>query len=126
MSRPQRMDVSVGECARLHLEAVVPIPVAQTFHAVAYESQVAGLPLLQHVTVLMQHEPGIFEEVLRGITQIDAPPASGGNGAMMKPRIQGMLDDANVGYGLADHPLQRAAEGIRKNRAASRFHGFGV
>lgn len=126
MSHTQRMDVSVRECARLHLEAVVPIPVAQPFQVVAPDGQVAGLPLLQHVTVLMQHEPGIFEEVSCRVAQIDAPAASRGNGAMMKPRIQGMLDDANVGHGLADHPLQRAAEGARKSHAASKFHGLGV
>jgi hypothetical protein len=37
-----------------------------------------------------------------------------------------MLDDANVGYGLADHRLQRAAEGTRKSHAACGFHGLGV
>jgi hypothetical protein len=31
-----------------------------------------------------------------------------------------------VCHGLADHRLQRAAEGIRKSHVASRFHGLGV
>lgn len=126
MSRAQRMDVSVRERARLHLEAVVPVPVAQPLPAVAQDGQIAGLPLLQHVTVLVQHEPGILEEILCRVAQIDAPPAGRGNGAMMKARIQGMLDDENMRHGLADDRLQSAAESIRESHSASRFHGLGV
>lgn len=83
--RTQRVQIPVGEGARLDLEAVVPVAVPHPLHAIPRDSQIARLPLFQHVTVLMQHEPEIVEELLRGTAQIDAPTTGSGNGAAMQP-----------------------------------------
>jgi len=88
MSPVEGVQMPVGERSRLHLEAIVPIAAAQPLPAVSDDCQIAGLPLFEHVTVLVQHEPGIAEELLRGAAQIDAPPAGGGDGARMEPRVK--------------------------------------
>lgn len=116
----------VGVRARLDLEAVVPVALPKPFQAVARDGQLARLPLLQYVTVLVQHQPGIVEEVLRRPVQIDAPAAGRGNRAGMQPGIQGMLDDAHVVNGLTDHGLQRGTEGTRKSYVASNLHDSAV
>lgn len=53
MSRTESVYMQVGEGTRRDLEAVVPVTVVQGLQTVSDEGQVAGLPLLQHVTVLM-------------------------------------------------------------------------
>src|SRR5579863_836610 len=88
MRSTQRVQMFVGEGARLDLEAVVPVAVPQPLQKITGEGQITRLPLLQHVTVLMQHEPGIVEELLRPAAQVNAPPPGSGDGAVVQPRIK--------------------------------------
>ena len=122
MSRPQGVQMPVRERPGLDLEPIAPVAVPQALPAVAREGQSARLPLFEHVTVLVQHEPRVIEELLRGAAQVNAPPAGGGDGAQMQPRVEGALDDADLGHGLAEHALQRPAEGIRQGDRASDLH----
>ena len=116
----------VGKGARLDLEAVVVVAMPQPLQAVARNRQLARLPLLQHVTVFVQQQPGILEEVLRGAAQIDTPAAGCGDGAGMQPRIQRMLGDGDLLHGLTEHGLERRAEGTRKGYLASNLHDLAV
>lgn len=104
---PQLRRQAVGERARLDLEAVVPVPVPQPLEPVARERELAGLPLTQHVAVLVQHEPGIAEEFARRAAEVDAPPARGGEGAAVQPHVERALDDPDVTDGLSEDVLER-------------------
>lgn len=73
--------MAVGEGARRDLEAIVPVAIAQALEAVTQDGQVAGFPLPQDVAVLMQHQPGIVEEVLRRAAQVDPSAPGRGDGA---------------------------------------------
>lgn len=88
MSSTQRVQMFVGEGARLDFEAVVPVAVPQPLQKITGDGQITRLPLLQHVTVFMQHEPGIGEELLRPAAQVNAPPPGGCDGAVMQPGIK--------------------------------------
>jgi len=56
----------------LHLESIVPVPVPQTFEQVPGRRQVARFPLFDDVAILVQHQPGIVEEVGPAAAQVDA------------------------------------------------------
>lgn len=125
-SGPQGVQTSVGEGTRLDLETVVPVAMPQRLQAIAHDGQIARLPLSQHMTVLVQHQPGIVEELLRRAAQIDASAASSGDRAGMQAHVERMLDDMHVRDGLADNGLERHAQGTRKGYLASKLHELGV
>src|SRR5579862_8585923 len=108
------MEMSIGKRPRLDLEAIVPIAAPQALEAIAAERQVAGLPLPEHVAVLVQHEPGILEELPSRAAQINAPAPGGGDGARMQARVKRVLDDLHLRQRLAEDALERAAERLRK------------
>lgn len=56
--------MDVGEFARLDLEPVVPITPPHPLQEIARQGQGSRFPLPEHVAVLVQHQPGILEEVL--------------------------------------------------------------
>jgi len=92
----------VGEFACLDLEPVVPVAVPHTFHEVTQYRQVSRLPLSENVAILVQHQPGIGEEILRASAQVDAARTGRRNGADVQARIQGMLEDLHVIDGLTE------------------------
>ena len=63
-SRFQPLAVSDRELARFDLEAIVPIPSAQTLQEISPGRQPPRLPLFEHVAVLVKHERGVAEEIL--------------------------------------------------------------
>ncbi len=104
---PQLRRQAVGERTRLDLEAVVPVSVPQPLEQVARERELAGLPLAQHVAVLVQHEPGIVEELARRAAEVDAPPARGRERTAVQPHVERALDDQDVTDGLSQDVLER-------------------
>ena len=103
----------------LDLEAIVPVTLAQPLHAITRDRELARLPLPEHVSVFVQHEPGIFEKLPRGIPQIDPAAAGRGNGARMQPHIQRVLHHEHMADWLAQNGLERHTKGTREGNRAS-------
>jgi len=100
--RDDSRQMRVGELASLDLEPVVPVAVAQTFREVTQYGQLARLPLFENVAILVQHQPGIGEEIGPASAQVDAARTGRRNGADVQARIQGMLEDLHVIDGLTE------------------------
>jgi len=67
--------MGVREFARLHLETIVPVPMPQTLQKVPGCRQIARFPLFDDVAILVQHQPGVVEEVSPAAAQVDAARA---------------------------------------------------
>src|SRR5438876_10318594 len=115
-------DVAVRERARLDLEAVVPVSVSQPFARIASEGEGTRLPLTDDVAVLVQHEPGIGEELGGAAGEIDAATARGRDRAPVGSRIPGVLDDPHVADARAEHPLERFPQSLRHLSVVSGPH----
>ncbi len=77
------MGVCEGPC--LHLKPVVPIAAANTLRYVAADGKRAGFPLFDDMPILVEHEPGVVEELGTTTPQVDSASACGGNGPAVKP-----------------------------------------
>jgi hypothetical protein len=100
------MRVGVREGTGFDFEAVIPIATPKTLGHVAGNGEGAGLPLFNNVAILVEHQPGVVEEVGGAVAQIDPAAASGGNGAAMKADEQGVLEDPDVVYGTVEQHLE--------------------
>ena len=68
-----------------------------------------GLPLPHHVAVLVQHEPGVAEEVGGAAAQVDALRARGRDARAVQAREPGVLDHPHVRRSArAEQPLEGA------------------
>src|SRR5579862_1034450 len=121
--RAQARDIPVGELSRLDLEAVVPVSVPQALEQVATDGEAARLPLSDHVTVLVQHQPGVGEEVRGAAAQVDAPAARRCHGAAVQANEAGMLDDLHLPDLRAEQPLERMPYSLRRARLPRTAHG---
>src|SRR5207302_3082030 len=115
-------DVAVRERARLDLEAVVPVSVSQPFARIASQGEGTRLPLTDDVAVLVQHEPGVGEELGGAAGEIDAAAARGRDRAPVGSRIPGVLDDPHVADARAEHPLERFPHSLRHLSVVSGPH----
>src|SRR5580704_1167662 len=96
-----------GECPRLDLKAIVPIPSPRGLDQVARHSQGSRLPLFENVAILVQHERRVLEEVRRAPTKVDTTPARRGVVADVQAREQRIFDDPHVADALAEQKLER-------------------
>jgi hypothetical protein len=77
--------VPVCECTGLHFEAIVPITSANTLRQVTADGERAWLPLFDDVAILVEHQPGVLEELRTTSAQVDSATACGGNGPTVEP-----------------------------------------
>jgi len=76
--------MGIRKLARFDLEAVVPIAASGPLEQIASHCEGSRLPLFEHVTVLVQHERRVLEEVSGTATQINAPSTGGCDGSAMQ------------------------------------------
>jgi len=107
------MSVRVSELARLDFKAVVPVPASHTLRYITANRESAGLPLLDDVTVLVEHQPGIVEELGAASAQIDPASARRGYGVAVKAHEQRMLEDLHVMHRCLEQHLERSADRLR-------------
>ena len=86
----------VRERTGLHFETIVPVASANTLPYVAADRERAGLPLFDDMPILVEHQPGVVEELGTTSAQVVSPSACGGNGPAVKPHEQRMLEDLDV------------------------------
>ncbi len=96
-----------GELPRLDLETVVPVAASEALSEVAGHGHRARFPLLEDVAILMEHQRGVFEELVGTVTQVDASATSGGYRSQVQPSKQRVLDDLH----LVDVRAEQAREG---------------
>jgi hypothetical protein len=87
----QAVLVGVSERPGLHLESILPISPPHALQQVAGERQRTRPPLPEDVAVLVQHEPGVFEEIGPASTQIDPVGPRRGNRAEVQAREKGVF-----------------------------------
>ena len=92
----QPICVRVRERTGLHFEPVVPIASTNTLRNVATDCERAGLPLFDDMPILVEHQPGVVEELSTTSAQVDPASACGGNGPTVKPHEQRVLEDLDV------------------------------
>ena len=92
------MCVRVRERTGFHLKAIVPIASANTLRYVAADRERARFPLFDDMPILVEHQPGVVEELSTTSAQVDSASACRGNGPPVKPREQRMLEDLDVMY----------------------------
>jgi hypothetical protein len=81
----QPMRVRVRERTGLHFESIVPIPSTHTLGHVAADRERPWLPLFDDMPILVEHQPGVVEELSTTSAQVDSASPCGGNGPAMKP-----------------------------------------
>ena len=90
------MCVGVRERTGLYLESIVPVAPPHTLRYIAPDREYPWLPLFDDVAVLVQHEPGIVEELSAAAAQENSAPARRRDGSPMQPHEQRMLEDLHV------------------------------
>src|SRR5690242_20685230 len=108
------MGVCVRERTRLYFESIVPVTASHTLCQVAPEGQCSRLPLLDDVTVLVEHQPGIVEELGGAAAQVDATRARGGYGATVKAHEPRVFEDPHVRNRAFEQHFQRSADPFRQ------------
>jgi len=99
------VEVHIRKLARFDLEAVIPIATPQPLHKVSPHGQCPWLPLFKNMTVLVQHEPRILEEIGGAATQVNSTVARRSEGAAMEADEQRMLNNPHVTDLLAKQKL---------------------
>lgn len=113
----------VCELPSLQFEPVVPVPASQAFGKIAADGQGAGCPLADDMTIFVQHQPGVAEELARAIAQVDAPATCRGDRAAVQSDEHGMLEDLHVVHRAAEQRLEGAGDGLREPyRATDESH----
>jgi len=92
------MCLRVRERACLHFESIVPIALANTLRYVAADRERAWLPLFDDMPILVEHQPGVVEELRTTSAEVDSASACRGNGPAVKPHEERMFEDLDVMY----------------------------
>jgi hypothetical protein len=79
------MCVRVRERTGLYLESIVPVTSAYAFRYVAADRERARFPLFDDMPILVEHQPGVVEELSGTSAQVDSTSACRGNGPAVKP-----------------------------------------
>ena len=81
----QPICVRVRERAGLYLKSIVPVTSANTFRDVAADRECARLPLFDDMPILVEHQPGVVEELSATAAKVDPASARRGYGPAVKP-----------------------------------------
>jgi hypothetical protein len=92
------MCVRVRERTGLYLESIVPIAPANTLCEVAADCERAWLPLFDDMPILMEHQPGVVEELRAASAQVDSASPCRSNSSAVKTHEQRVLEDLDVMY----------------------------
>jgi hypothetical protein len=90
-----------GKCPRFALEAVLPVAMPNGFDQVAPYRQPTGLPLAQHVKVLVQNQIVISPEVAGRMSQENETFARRCTCTEVQSAVTGAFNDAYVRDRLA-------------------------
>jgi hypothetical protein len=96
----------VSERAGLHFKPVVPVALSHTLSQIAPDRERARLPLLDHVAVLVEHQPGILKEIVAASTKVDATASRRSDGSAVNPHEQGMFEDLHMVHGLFEQRFE--------------------
>ncbi len=118
------MRVRVCKRARLHFEAIIPVAATHTLDDVAANGQCARLPLPDDMPVLMEHQPGVFEELGGTSSKIDPSAPGRRNGSTVQPHEQRVLEYLDVTNGFIEQNLERGAD-FRWQRDCPSDYGHG-
>jgi len=88
--------MGVRERSRFDLESIVPVTPSHTLRHIAPDRECSWLPLFDDMAILMQHQPGIVEELSATSTEKNSTAARRGDSPPMQPHEQRMLEDPDV------------------------------
>lgn len=108
--RPQAERVRVRKLASFYFKPVIPVASSHALGDITAKGQSAGLPLPHDVPVLVQHQPGVLEELCRAVPEVYSPPPRGCDGATMQPHEQRVLEYLDVVNRRIEQSLERGAD----------------
>ena len=104
------MSMRIGERARLYFEPVIPVAPSHTLCEVAAERECAWLPLLDDVAVLVEHQPGILEELCTAAAKIDPAGPGRRDCSTVQADEEGVLEDLYVMHGPLEEHFERSTD----------------
>jgi len=113
------MCMCISERARFYFEPVVPVASSHTLRYIAADRERAPLPLLDDVAVLVEHQPGVLEELRAAAPKIDSTWARRCDRSTVKSHEQGMLEDPHVIDGPLEEHFERGTDPFRRGNCAS-------
>ena len=90
------MRMGVRERTRFDLESIVPVAPSHTLRHIASDRECSWLPLFDDMAILVQHQPGIVEELSTTSAEENSTSARRRDGAPMQPHEQRMLEDLHM------------------------------
>ena len=102
----QLLAMQQREIASLYFEPVVPVTAPHPFQNIAQDRHTTGLPLTNHVEVLMQYQVGVSAEGRGRVTQIDPAATRGCPSTEVKTAVQRVLDHLHMVDGFTEHRTQ--------------------